>query len=45
MTQPAAAHDYELAAVKFSRLTRRGVLLGLSGPQLIVRRVPWSGGV
>ena len=36
MTQPAAVRDYELAPVKFSRLTRRGVLLGLSGPQLIV---------
>jgi hypothetical protein len=28
--------DYELAPVKFSRLARRGVLLGLSGPQLAV---------
>src|SRR5699024_12299695 len=27
--------DYELSAVKFSRLTRRGILLGLSLPQLI----------
>src|SRR5690625_3199566 len=28
-------NDYELSAVKFSRLTRRGILLGLSLPQLI----------
>lgn len=28
--------DYELAPVKFSRLSRRGVLLGLSGSQLVV---------
>ena len=34
-TQPPA-RDYELAPVKFSRLTRRGVLLGLSGAQLVV---------
>src|SRR5690625_2163797 len=27
--------DYEMSAVKFSRLTRRGILLGLSLPQLI----------
>ena len=27
--------DHELSAVKFSRLTRRGILLGLSLPQLI----------
>src|SRR4051812_45840191 len=27
--------EYQLAAVQFSRLTRRGVLLGLSTPQLI----------
>src|SRR5690625_5045041 len=27
--------DYEVSAVKFSRLTRRGLLLGLSLPQLI----------
>src|SRR5699024_12557842 len=27
--------DYELSAVKFSRLTRRGILLGLALPQLI----------
>lgn len=26
----------ELTPVKFSRLTRRGVLLGLSGPQLVM---------
>ena len=36
MSNQASAHDYELAAVKFSRLTRRGVLLGLSGSQLVV---------
>src|SRR5690625_7284937 len=28
-------NDYELSAVKFSRLTGRGILLGLSLPQLI----------
>ena len=28
--------DYQLAPVQFSRLTRRGILLGLSLPQLIV---------
>ena len=26
----------ELTPIKFSRLTRRGVLLGLSGPQLVM---------
>src|SRR4051794_23520945 len=36
MSNQASAHDYELAPVKFSRLTRRGVLLGLSGSQLVV---------
>jgi len=36
MTHQAAVRDYELAPVKFSRLTRRGVLLGLSGAQLVV---------
>ena len=37
MTSPAAGlRDYELSPVKFSRLTRRGVLLGLSGSQLVV---------
>src|SRR3954470_14516052 len=36
MSNPTTAHDYELAPVKFSRLTRRGVLLGLSGSQLVV---------
>ena len=36
MSNEAATHDYELAPVKFSRLTRRGVLLGLSGSQLVV---------
>src|SRR5690625_7163481 len=28
-------NDYDLSAVKFSRLTRRGIILGLSLPQLI----------
>ena len=28
--------DYDLAPVKFSRLTRRGVILGLSAAQLVV---------
>lgn len=36
MSTRASAHGYELAPVKFSRLTRRGVLLGLSGSQLVV---------
>ena len=36
MSNQATAHDYELAPVKFSRLTRRGMLLGLSGSQLVV---------
>ncbi|CAI9413262.1 SCO6880 family protein [Nocardioides sp. T2.26MG-1] len=36
MSNPTTAHDYALASVKFSRLTRRGVLLGLSGSQLVV---------
>ena len=36
MSNQTTAHDYELAPVKFSRLTRRGVLLGLSGSQLVV---------
>src|SRR3954467_8468031 len=35
-TQVSGAREYELAPVKFSRLTRRGVLLGLSGAQLVV---------
>ena len=35
MSNHATAHDYDLAPVKFSRLTRRGVLLGLSGSQLV----------
>src|SRR3954471_3068525 len=35
-SQLSSPRDYELAPVKFSRLTRRGVLLGLSGPQLVV---------
>ena len=36
MTTQAPAHDHDLAPVKFSRLTRRGVLLGLSASQLAV---------
>jgi hypothetical protein len=36
MSNQAAAREYELAPVKFSRLARRGVLLGLSGAQLVV---------
>ncbi|MGK2876369.1 MAG: SCO6880 family protein [Nocardioides sp.] len=36
MSNSATANDHELTAVKFSRLTRRGVLLGLSGSQLVV---------
>lgn len=36
MSNQTKASDYELAPVKFSRLTRRGVLLGLSGSQLVV---------
>jgi hypothetical protein len=32
----ATAVDYDLAPVKFSRLPKRGVLFGLSGPQLVV---------
>ncbi len=36
MSNQAATRDYELAPVKFSRLTRRGILLGLSGSQLVV---------
>src|SRR5437016_3413846 len=39
MTNHASAGDYELSAVKFSRLTRRGVLLGLSGSQLVVASI------
>src|SRR3954447_4787595 len=35
-TQNSGGRDYELAPVKFSRLTRRGVLLGLSGSRLVV---------
>lgn len=34
--QATHSRDYELAPVKFSRLTRRGVLLGLSASQLAV---------
>ncbi|UOQ89179.1 PrgI family protein [Agromyces endophyticus] len=32
-------HDYRLATVQFSRLTRRGILLGLSTPQLVALTV------
>src|SRR3954447_7444232 len=38
-SQLSSPRDYELAPVKFSRLTRRGVLLGLSGPQLMVASI------
>ena len=34
--QASIKRDYELSPVKFSRLTRRGVLLGLSAAQLVV---------
>lgn len=36
MRDSTVASEYELAPVKFSRLARRGVLLGLSGAQLVV---------
>ncbi|GAB3655039.1 PrgI family protein [Nocardioides sp. HDW12B] len=36
MSTNTTMRDFELAPVKFSRLTRRGVLLGLSGLQLVV---------
>jgi len=36
MSTQAPARDHDLAPVKFSRLTRRGVLLGLSASQLVV---------
>ncbi|NLE18916.1 MAG: PrgI family protein [Propioniciclava sp.] len=36
MNTPTPARDHDLAAVKFSRLPRRGILLGLSGAQLFV---------
>src|SRR4051794_19746262 len=37
MNRPhATATDYDLAPVKFSRLPKRGLLLGLSGLQLVV---------
>ena len=36
MTTQAPGREYDLAPVKFSRLARRGVLLGLSGSQLVV---------
>ena len=32
----AASSEPGLTPIKFSRLTRRGVLLGLSGPQLVM---------
>ena len=35
-TASSAPRDYELSTVKFSRLARRGVLLGLSAGQLLV---------
>lgn len=35
-TSSATGGDHELTPVKFSRLARRGLLLGLSGPQLAV---------
>src|SRR3954454_3469609 len=34
--QPSANGEASLTPIKFSRLTRRGVLLGLSGPQLVM---------
>jgi hypothetical protein len=34
--QASHDHDFQLTPVKFSRLARRGVLIGLSGAQLIV---------
>ena len=36
MSDHTAGRGFELAPVKFSRLARRGVLLGLSGAQLVV---------
>jgi len=37
MNRPqATGADYDLAPIKFSRLPKRGVLFGLSGPQLVV---------
>ena len=36
MSTYESAREHELSPVKFSRLTRRGVLLGLSGSQLVV---------
>lgn len=37
MSQKASRRgDYDLTPIKFSRLTRRGVILGLSAPQLVV---------
>jgi len=33
-TSTTTGHEYELNPVKFSRLAKRGVMLGLSGPQL-----------
>jgi hypothetical protein len=36
MSTHSSGRDHDLAPVKFSRLSRRGVLLGLSGSQLVV---------
>jgi hypothetical protein len=36
MSTPASIRDHGLSPVKFSRLARRGILLGLSGSQLVV---------
>ena len=33
---PSSTYEHDLRPVKFSRLTRRGILLGLSGAQLVV---------
>ncbi|MGX9349410.1 hypothetical protein [Microbacterium sp. KNMS] len=35
MAAPASASEFELSPVKFSRLTKRGIILGLSLPQVI----------
>lgn len=35
MTSNSSSNDFDLSPVKFSRLTRRGVILGLSGSQLV----------
>jgi hypothetical protein len=39
MTRSSQVSEYQLAPVQFSRLTRRGILLGLSLPQLIALSV------